>query len=193
MEKETVTESGNQKLYTEISYNLNGFPLRGADNTGRCYSVNTPLKKEDMSKLDSINGAVTKPFIQDMKNLTYFDDPVLTFEDSMLYGCTLELTQAELMQFCRNREWIHLVLFQNLFNLEKFGISGNAAPEFAKDWGTVTTRTSDDPFEMAANESGDTCSFPSTRIVEVYYSKINTNEEPQYTIKQIEHYSVQKK
>jgi hypothetical protein len=46
---------------------------------------------------------------------------------------------------------------------------------------------------MAANESGDTCSFPSTRIVEVYYSKINTNEAPQYTIKQIEHYSVQKK
>lgn len=127
-----------------------------------------------------------------MDELTYFSDPVLTFEDSMFYGCTLELTKDELSNFCTNREWIHLVLFQNLFQLDRFGYFGNSAPEFIKDWGTVIS-TGDDPFQAPAGNTGDTCDFPSTRIVEVYYSKLNTFEDPQYTIKRIEHYSVAKK
>jgi hypothetical protein len=98
-----------------LGYNLNGFALRGADSMGRCYSVNTPLVKEDRSTLASINGAVTKPLIESVSDLLYYDDPVFTFEDSMLYGCTVELTQAELASFCKNKEWIHLMIYQNLF------------------------------------------------------------------------------
>jgi hypothetical protein len=120
-----------------LNYNLNGFALRGADNMGRCFSVNTPLKKEDRTALSSITGAVTKPSIESVKELLYYDDPVFTFEDSMLYGCTVELSQAELTNFCKNKEWIHLMIYQNLFQLEKFGISGNSNPEFIKDWADV--------------------------------------------------------
>lgn len=38
-----------------------------------------------------MNGAITKPFIANVTELTYFDDPVMTFADSMSYGCTIEL------------------------------------------------------------------------------------------------------
>lgn len=49
-----------------------------------------------MSLLGSVNNAVTSPLIDSVSNLTYFDDPVLTFEDSLLYGCTMELNQTQL-------------------------------------------------------------------------------------------------
>ena len=104
-------DSGNEEIYTSLNYNLNGFALRGADNMGKCYSVNTPLKKDDRSTLSSITGAVTKPLIESVKDLLYYDDPVFTFEDSLLYGCTVELNQAELASFCKNREWIHLMIY----------------------------------------------------------------------------------
>lgn len=59
-------DSGNEETYISLNYNLNGFALRGADNMGKCYSVNTPLKKDDRSTLSSITGAVTKPFIENV-------------------------------------------------------------------------------------------------------------------------------
>ena len=45
----------------------------------------------------------------------YYDDPVLTFEDSMIYGCTLELDLNELQDFCNKYKWKNLMIFQNLF------------------------------------------------------------------------------
>lgn len=42
-------------------------------------------------------------------------------------------------------------------------------------------------------DSQDICDWPSARVIEVYYSKINTVQEPQYEIKNINHYSVKKK
>jgi hypothetical protein len=93
----TLTDnSGNQEAYKEITYNLNGFALRGADQKGRCYSVNRRKDKNDPGTLETITGAITKPLIDTVSSLTYFDDPVLTFEDSILYGCTMELTKTEL-------------------------------------------------------------------------------------------------
>ena len=161
---------------------------------GKCYSVNTPLQKDDRSTLSSITGAVTKPFIESVKDLLYYDDPVFTFEDSLLYGCTVELNQAELASFCKNREWIHLMIYQNLFQLEKFGTSGDSTPEFERDWAEVKVPIQDDQFELAANEGADdVCNLPSIRIIEVFYSKINTFEDPQYTIEKVQHYSVKKK
>lgn len=70
---------------------------------------------EQLATLDSINDRVTNSLINTVDTPAYFDDPVLTFEDSMLYGCTVELTKAELEKFCENREWLYLMLFQNTF------------------------------------------------------------------------------
>lgn len=64
----------------------------------------------------------------------YFDDPVFTLEDSMLYGCTMSLTFQELSDFCTNKGWNNLMIFQNLYQLAWFGISGNSNPHFTSDW-----------------------------------------------------------
>lgn len=54
--------------------------------------------------------------------------------------------------------------------------------------------TQEDQFELASNDgSDDVCNLPSTRVIEVYYSKINTFEEPQYTVMRVQHYSIKKK
>jgi hypothetical protein len=34
--------------------------------------------------------------INDMSQKTYYDDPLMTFEDSSVNGCTIELTYKEL-------------------------------------------------------------------------------------------------
>ena len=41
----------------------------------------------------------------------YFDDPVFTFQDSMIYGCTVSMNYAELQDFCLNRGWYNLMIF----------------------------------------------------------------------------------
>jgi len=73
-----------------------------------------------------------------MNKLLYFDDPVLTFEDSMVYGCTLELTKLELKTFCENKLWLNLAIFQNFYNgLSKVGKYGNSNPHYPNDWADI--------------------------------------------------------
>ena len=123
----------------------------------------------------------------------YYDDPVLTFEDSMVYGCTLELTVAELDDFCKEDKWKNLMIFQNLFQLEVVGSSGNANPHFSKDWVTIEIDTDKDRFTEPGAKGGagatqGECSFPSVRVIEVFYRKINTEADPQYIITKMQHY-----
>ena len=67
----------------------------------------------------------------------YFDDPVFTFQDSMIYGCTMSLNYPDLQDFCENKGWYNLMIFQNLYQLDWFGTSGNANPHFSQDWKQV--------------------------------------------------------
>jgi hypothetical protein len=39
------------------------------------------------------------------QDLKYFDDPTLTFEDSIITGCHLDLNYQELMDFCTDKEF----------------------------------------------------------------------------------------
>jgi hypothetical protein len=75
--------------------------------------------------------------IEDMSKKTYYDDPLMTFEDSSVHGCTVDLTYAELETFCKQKSWRSLVLFQN-FNKEgafgKVGKYANSNPNFPQDW-----------------------------------------------------------
>ena len=64
----------------------------------------------------------------DINDLKYFDDDYLTFEDSIINGCHLDLTLADLQSFCEGQQFRNLVIFQNLFNLKLIGKYGNSNP-----------------------------------------------------------------
>jgi len=57
------------------------------------------------------------------------------------------------------------------------GRSGNAKPHFFSDWAEIEALEA-----VTGTWDDDVCQFPSVRVVEVYYQKINTASDPQYII-----------
>ena len=89
---------------------MDGFALRGADNDGKCYFLKEAVSGGNENPKFDDNDVTIETIDQRM----YYDDPVLTFEDSMVYGCTLDLNLDELIDFCKNNKWKNLMLFQNI-------------------------------------------------------------------------------
>ncbi len=71
------------------------------------------------------------------------------------------------------------MLFQNLQQLNTVGRFGNSDPHLIKDWVDVIFDS-----ERAAGETylwdnaAGTCTFPSSYILRIFYSKINTKNSP---------------
>jgi len=87
-----------------INEPVNGFQLLAGDNQGKCYSV-----KDSIS---TVKNTMTSDFLmKDFTDSKYFDDPTLTFEDSILTGCHLDLNFAELKDFCTSKKFQNLVIF----------------------------------------------------------------------------------
>lgn len=120
---------------------------------------------------------------------------MLTLQDSMIYGCTLDLTYDELKDFCDNRGWNNLMLFQNLYTLNLVGKSGNADPHCSADWIDVEVDNQNDKFndEGVFNTNEGYCQFPSVHVVETFYEHVNTVEDPQVIIKKMQHYQTKSK
>jgi hypothetical protein len=72
----------------------NPYALRGGDQTGKCFNIKTSL---------------TKPVTTDSSakytvgTFNYFDDPILSMDDSTLIGCHLDMTYDELSTFCTQK------------------------------------------------------------------------------------------
>jgi hypothetical protein len=65
-----------------------GFYLRGADNSGKCYNIKTQIAP-------LIGAKVAADYtMEDASDLKYFEDPILNFDDSIVYGCHLDLDLA---------------------------------------------------------------------------------------------------
>ena len=122
----------------------------------------------------------------------YYDDPVLTFEDSMIYGCTLEFDLSQLQDFCSNYKWKNLMIFQNLFQLTNVGKSGNSNPNWENDWIDIEIDEEKDKkfhnVDPQLDRRARFCSFPSTRVVDIFYQKIEEKENPQFIITRMQHY-----
>lgn len=114
----------------------------------------------------------------------YFDDPVLTFEDSFVYGCSIELTYDELKDFCLNRGWNNLMLFQNMYLMQLIGRYGSSDPHFLDDWIRLYVDTNKDKYEEVGswNAVEGSCYFASVHVVEIFYKKLGTVTNPQYVI-----------
>ncbi|TNV81556.1 hypothetical protein FGO68_gene15939 [Halteria grandinella] len=176
-----ATVVGENNTYVNMS--TEPFKLRGADNQGTCYFI-----KQSLSNAQNVTDYKIEKPSEDL----YYDDPELLFADSTIYGCRLSLTRQELRDFCENKKWQNLMLFQNLQQLDVIGRFGNADPHLIKDW-TEAIFDSD----KAAGETfiwdnaAGTCTFPSSYVLKIFYSKINTKRNPQYQIIRVQHQAEQ--
>ena len=84
-----MTAQGSTTSIEAINFNLKGFPLRGAYNDGTCYFVKDLVQDDGKNKDSSKDLTKLTTLIENASQRTYFEDPVLTFEDSMVYGCSL--------------------------------------------------------------------------------------------------------
>ena len=82
-----TTLSSNSSTLQYINQSLPGFVLRGADNQGNCYNLQTSLTT-GLNATDFLLSSVDDQF--------YFDDPLLVFEDSLIYGCSVQLNRSAL-------------------------------------------------------------------------------------------------
>ena len=70
------------------------FKIRGADDQGKCYMVKKSLFATSKDLQDGFK--VSTP-----RDEVYYDDPDLTFADSIVYGCKLHLNYSEFENFCK--------------------------------------------------------------------------------------------
>ena len=126
---DTATET-DVDLYLS---NINGFPFRGADHLGQCYWTKTPIYE----KGDPVTYVPNEYLVENLDEKLYLDDPVFAFNDDMMFGCSLQFTFDELKTFCDSKGWSNLVLIQNMYQMNYFGISGNSNPHFEEDWSEI--------------------------------------------------------
>lgn len=69
--------------------------MRGADNTGECYNI-----KKTIAAANDEQTEVSSYVMEDENDVKYFEDPILKFDDSIVYGCHLDLNFDELKTFC---------------------------------------------------------------------------------------------
>ena len=131
-----------------------------------------------------------------MDEKLYYDDQVITFEGSGVYGCHIDLNYEELKKFCDSKAWIHMVLFQNFYQkkgFDKVGKYGNSNPNYKDDWVDIDIDSSDKFNDGGSWNPSGSCQFPSVHVVETFFQKINTDDKPQFTIAGMQHYQSTKK
>lgn len=182
-----------------MSEPINGFAIRAADNSGKCYASKKVIKAMQDGKVvvdleqPIIDGV--KAFLDTIEDLEtdkqYYEDPVLTFENSILTGCYLDMNRDEFTKFCNYESlYLNTALIQNMYNLDYIGKYGNSNPHLKSDWVEVTKshkavvkpQSGDKSFgkaklhdEKCTLENG----FPTLNI---YYKKIGRVEDPQRII-----------
>lgn len=112
-----------------------GMFFRGADNKGKCLEVDLD-EDVDQTYEDYIKKFLRAGTTEDVRYLPeYTEDPMFTFEDSIIYGCHLDLNFLELKDYCSNTRYRNLLLFQYLNQtLNYIGKFGNSNPHFVSDW-----------------------------------------------------------
>lgn len=90
-----------------------GLRLRGADNDGECTEVDGSIE-------DALD--------------FFYEDPLLSFTDSTLYGCHKDLSLTDLQAFCDGKKYQEMMLFQNMLSFNRLGKFGVSDPNSLEDW-----------------------------------------------------------
>ena len=63
--------------------------------------IKQQTREQSNVKFESFeNKGTDKALTQTVNEPIYLDDPIMTFEDSMVYGCSMYLNNDELKEFC---------------------------------------------------------------------------------------------
>lgn len=106
--------------------------MRGADNTGKCFNI-----KKTIAAANDEHNEVTDFEMEDETDVKYFEDPLLSFDDSIVYGCHLDFNLAELKDFCESGGYKNLMIFQNLHLIKYIAKNANASIHHVDDWTKV--------------------------------------------------------
>lgn len=154
----------------EMAELKDGMYLRGADNSGECIQLTLGAGETYETKI--------KNFVPE-----YTEDPLLTFEDSILYGCHLDLDFNGLRDFCNTKGYEKLLLFQYLNqSLSHIGKFGNSNPHFVSDWVEVFKEADENAAGQFQDDSGVCQAMSPSLLVSIYYQKIGRVEEHQHEI-----------
>jgi hypothetical protein len=104
----------------------------------------------------------------------------LTFDDSIIYGCYLDLNFLELEQFCNDKAYKQLSIFQNLREFSHVGKYGNSSILHKTEWSEVQQPTENN--NAQATFEGSDCTFPSTTHLRFFYEKIGKESDPHNVI-----------
>ena len=82
-------------------------------------------------------------------------------------------------------------MYQNLYSLGHVGRFGNSNPHFISDWIRVVRDSSRDKSDITVDWDANTgtCNLPSSYFLQIFYSKINTQSDPQYQIVRVSYYA----
>lgn len=150
-----------------------GMYFRGADNTGQCIEVEIPD---------------TTPFEEKMraqwKSHPYIDDPLFTFSDSIMYGCHKDMNFQELKEFCTNKDYEKLLIFQYLnHSLSHLGKFGNSNPHYVSDWVEVSKEERGRVDNTLFDEDLGVCqTMSSSLFISIYYQSIGRVDKHQHEI-----------
>lgn len=171
----TNTVDGTTTDIRLFTANQNGYTFRGSDQYGQCFW----MKDANYEYQGASTYTPGEFLINDIGEKMYFEDPLFTFEDDMMFGCSLRFTADELKSFCESKGWTNLVLLQNIYNMKWFGKSANADPHYPSDWAEVEIDGSDKFGDQGTwSDQNKQCELPSLHVIEVYYQKVNTLEDP---------------
>jgi hypothetical protein len=104
-----------------------------------------------------------------------FDVP-LNFGENLIYTCQVRFaSQTAFSNFCSNQQWNTLRLYNQIQDIQYLGIFGNSIPTNQNDWYKVLLDLDLTKFTFANN----VCTFPSTIVLDIIYSKAGITANPQ--------------
>jgi len=145
----------------QIFLRENGYYILGSDPTGSC-------------------------IVQNSNSQTYYNnDSPIKFLENGIYSCSVSLNLAEFTNFCNNKLWRTLYLFNFYSDLNLVGILGNANPNkldvsiihidhfinFIKNWVSVIDNSKLELETSSFDSTTNTCDFPRNIVMDIIWGR----------------------
>lgn len=106
------------------------------------------------------------------------DTPIL-FGVNSVYSCNQNFNLQQFQDFCNNKDWKNLVIYNFVKNIQYIGIFGSSDNTYLQDWTQVIM-----DYDLTKNytswtSSNSSCTFPNNIYLDVLISKAGAVNNPQ--------------